>query len=136
MKSQWTIQNFMTTLPCTVGVQQSLKKAMDIMQEHQVRHLPVLEGKKLVGVLTDRDVAVARSFQGAAELKVEGVMMPLTYSVTPDTPLEAVASHMAEHKFGSAVVQNRQGEVIGIFTANDALRALSDILSSPLRAVI
>lgn len=136
MKSQWTVQNFMTTLPHTIGVQQSLKKAIDLMQEHQVRHLPVLDGKKLVGVLTDRDVAVARSFQGSAELKVEGVMMPMTYAVTPDTSLEEVASHMAEHKYGSAVVQNRQGEVMGIFTANDALRALSDILRTPLRAVI
>lgn len=136
MKSQWTVQNFMTTLPHTIGVQQSLKKAIDLMQEHQVRHLPVLDGKKLVGVLTDRDVAVARSFQGSAELKVEGVMMPMTYAVTPDTSLEEVASHMAEHKYGSAVVQNRQGEVMGIFTANDALRALSNILRTPLRAVI
>jgi len=133
MKNQWTVQNFMSSLPRTIGLDQSLKKAMDIMQEHQIRHLPVLDGKKLVGVLTERDIAVARNFQGSAELRVEGVMMPMTYSVKPETPLEEVASHMAEHRYGSVVVQNHAGEVVGIFTAVDALRALSEIIRGEIR---
>jgi acetoin utilization protein AcuB len=133
MEQQWTVQNFMSSLPRTISVDQSLKKAMDIMQEHQIRHLPVLEGKKLVGVLTERDIAVARNFQGSAELRVDGVMMPMTYSTRPETPLEEVAKHMAEHKYGSVVVQNNAGEVVGIFTALDALRALSEIIRGEIR---
>lgn len=133
MKNHWTVQNFMSSLPRTIGAQQSLKKAMDIMQEHQIRHLPVLDGKKLVGVLTERDIAVARNFQGSAELRVDGVMMPMTYAVGPETPLEEVAQAMAEHKFGSVVVQNHAGEVVGIFTSNDALRALSEIIRGEVR---
>lgn len=133
MKNQWTVQNFMSSLPRTIGVEQSLKKAMDIMQENQIRHLPVLKAGKLVGVLTERDIAVARNFQGSAELHVEGVMMPMTYSVKAESPLEEVAQHMAEHKYGSVIVQNRAGEVVGIFTANDALRALSEIIRGEIR---
>jgi IMP dehydrogenase/acetoin utilization protein AcuB len=67
MKHQWTVQNFMSSLPWTIGSEQPLKKARDMMQEHQIHHLPVLQGKKLVGILTERDIAVARSFQGSAE---------------------------------------------------------------------
>lgn len=136
MKHQWTVQNFMTRQPKTIGSDQSLKKAMEIMQEQNIRHLPVLENKQLVGVLTDRDISVARSFQGAAELKVEGVMMPLSYSVLPDSPLEEVVLEMAKHKYGSAVVRDLQGNVIGIFTANDALRALSEILRESFRIAV
>jgi len=123
----------MSSLPRTIGVEQSLKKAMDIMQEQQIRHLPVLHGKKPVGVLTERDIAVARNFQGSAELRVEGVMLPMTYSVKPDTPLEEVAQYMSEHRCGSVLVQNHIGEVVGIFTANDALRALSEIIRGQVR---
>lgn len=136
MKNQWTVQQFMSSIPRTIGADQSLKKAMDIMQENQIRHLPVLEGGKLVGVLTERDIAVARSFQGSAELKVEGVMMPTSYSVLPDTPLAEVALQMSQHKYGSAVVQNRIGEVIGIFTTQDALRALSEIIQGGLKIAV
>jgi len=128
MTHEWTVQNFMSSIPRTIGVEQSLKTAIDMMQENRIRHLPVLQGKKLVGVLTDRDIAVAKSFQGSAELRVEGIMMPMTYAVKPDTPLELVCAHMAEHKLGSVIVQAASGDVIGIFTANDALRALSEIL--------
>jgi len=127
MTHSWTVQNFMSALPRTIGVEQSLKKGMDMMQEHQIRHLPVLQGRKLVGILTDRDIAVAKSFQGSAELRVEGIMMPMTYSVLPETPLETACALMAADKLGSAVVQSPSGEVIGIFTALDALRALSEI---------
>ena len=136
MKHQWTVKNFMTKQPKTIGSDQSLKKAMEIMQEHNIRHLPVLENKQLVGVLTERDISVARSFQGAAELKVEGVMMPMSYTVLPESPLEEVVLEMANHKYGSAVVRDLQGTVIGIFTANDALRALSEILRESFQIAV
>lgn len=136
MTQEWTVQNFMSSIPRTIGVEQSLKTAIDMMQENRIRHLPVLQGKKLVGVLTDRDIAVAKSFQGSAELRVEGIMMPMTYSVRPDTPLDIVCSHMAEHKLGSAIVQTSTGEVIGIFTTNDALRALSEIVGGTQKIAI
>ena len=126
----------MSSIPRTIGSNQSLKKAMDIMQENQIRHLPVLEDKKLVGVLTERDIAVARSLQGAAELRVEGVMMPMSYTVLPDTPLEEAAQQMLQNKYGSAIVQNRIGEVIGIFTTQDALRALVEILQGGLKLAV
>ena len=136
MRPQWTVKNFMTSLPRTIGAEQPLKKAMDIMQEHQIRHLPVLQNKKLVGVLTERDIAVARSFQGSAELRVEGVMMPMSYAVPPEASLAEVTTYMAEHRLGSAIVQNLNGQVVGIFTTNDALRALSEILKESFRIAV
>ena len=51
MKSIPTIQRYMTTSPQTIGAEQSLKKAHEIMREHGIRHLPVMHGNRLVGVI-------------------------------------------------------------------------------------
>lgn len=105
------------------------------MSELHIRHLPVLQGGKLVGVLTERDVNLASSLMGAADMKVDDVMMPMTYTVRPDAPLNRVVAEMAERKYGSAIVQQENGKVVGIFTAVDGLRCLADVLREHYRGV-
>lgn len=123
------VQKFMTAMPHTVGADIPLKKAKAMMSEFHIRHLPVLNGGALVGILTERDISLAASFQGADEMKVDDVMMPTTYTVRPEAALNTVVAEMAEHKYGCAVVQQENGKVVGIFTAVDGLRVLSDVLS-------
>lgn len=135
MKSMPLIQKVMTTMPHTIGNDIPLKKAKAMMSEFHIRHLPVLEGGKLVGILTERDIALASSFQGAAEMKVEDIMMPMTYTVRPEGRLDNVVMEMAEHKYGSAVVQLENGKIVGIFTAVDGLRVLGDILKEHYKGV-
>jgi acetoin utilization protein AcuB len=96
------------------------------MRDHQIRHLPVEDGGKLVGVLTDRDVKLAASFQGSEKLTVEDAMTPDPFTVTPQTPLDHVTEVMAEHKYGCAIVRQDNGKVVGIFTATDAVRLLGE----------
>jgi acetoin utilization protein AcuB len=128
MKQMPKILKYMTTMPHTIGRDIPLKTAQSMMREHQIRHLPVEYAGKLVGVLTERDVKMASSFQGAAELKVEEVMTAEPYTVNPDTALDHVVAEMAEHRYGCAIVQQENGKVVGIFTAVDGLRVLSDTL--------
>jgi acetoin utilization protein AcuB len=135
MKAMPLIQKFMTAMPHTVGHDIPLKKAKAMMKDYQIRHLPVLDGGKLVGMLTERDMNLASSFQGSAELTAENVMMPMTYVVRPDSPLNEVAMEMSEKKYGSAVVQQENGKVVGIFTAVDALRVLADLLHENYKGV-
>jgi acetoin utilization protein AcuB len=101
-----------------------------MMRELQIRHLPVQEGGKLVGILTDRDLKLATSFGDPNELKVEDVMSLDPYTVRPEASLDAVVIEMAEHKYGSAIVQQANGKVVGIFTAVDALRVLAEQLEA------
>lgn len=86
------------------------------------------EGVRPFFKLTDRDVKLASSFQGAAEFKVEEVMTPDPYTVKPGTSLEHVVSEMAEHKYGCAIIQQDNGKIVGIFTTIDALRVFSEVL--------
>lgn len=122
------IQKVMTAMPHTIGADIAIKKAVELMREYNIRHLPVQRGGQLVGVLTERDIRLARSFQGPSELKVEDVMVPDPYTVSPDAPLDVVSLHLAEHKLGCAIVQQDNGKVVGIFTDNDALRILGEML--------
>lgn len=122
------IQKYMTAMPHTIGTDIPVKKALELMTSHRIRHLPVQSGGKLLGILSDRDIRLAASFQGAEELLVEDVMSPDPFKVEPDSSLDYVVSEMAEHKYGCAVIQQGNGRVVGIFTATDGLRVLAELL--------
>lgn len=129
MRTANPIKKYMTESPRTIGEDIPLSKAMEMMREHHVRHLPVQYGGKLVGVLSDRDVKLALSVHPSAiDLKVGDIMTEAPYSVTLDCPLEQVAAEMARHKYGCAVVENEQGRAVGIFSAVDALGLLGEWL--------
>jgi acetoin utilization protein AcuB len=123
------ISKFMTPSPHSIGVEQSLSVAHAMMREHHVRHLPVLHGGKLVGLLTERDARLVESLKDvdAQQVTVEDAMSQSVYVVAPDAPLSSVAREMAEHKYGSAVVMEK-GKVVGIFTTVDACSALASLL--------
>jgi len=128
-----TIQKYMTTTPHTIGSDQTIAKAAAIMSEHHIRHLPVLRGGQLLGVLSDRDVKLIESFRDvdATKLTVDEAMADQPYTVGPETPLDEVVSTMAEKKYGSAVVV-QNNKVVGIFTTVDACQALSELLQTRL----
>src|SRR5512143_4005248 len=101
-----TIQNYMTTTPHSIGGDQTLAKAHEMMHAHDIRHLPVLSGGRLVGMLTDRDLHLIESMNGVDVKKVtaDDAMSTNVYPVTPETPLDEVVRTMGSKKFGSAVV--------------------------------
>jgi acetoin utilization protein AcuB len=128
-----TIQKYMTTSPHSVGVEQTLAKAHQMMQEHRIRHLPVLHGGKLLGMLTERDLRLVESLEGVdpTKVKVEDAMSTVVYAVSPEAPLDEVVGEMAEHKYGSAVIM-QNAKVVGIFTTVDACRSLAELLKTRL----
>lgn len=126
-----TVGEHMTPSPYTIGDDQSLERAHALMREHQIRHLPVLHGGKLVGIVSMGDLHLIETL-GADELskvKIEEAMTSEPYVVAPETPLEEVAREMAQHKYGTAIVSDGR-KVVGIFTTIDALRALTASLRS------
>jgi CBS domain-containing protein len=121
----------MTPFPFYVEPDDSLRRARELMAEHEVRHLPVLKHHKLVGVLTDRDMKRALDpdlgLPPKDELFVRDAYVPEPYVVDSATPLDGVLEHMAVHHIGSALV-TKQGRLVGIFTAMDACRAYCEHL--------
>jgi acetoin utilization protein AcuB len=128
-----TIQKFMTTAPHSIGADQTLAHAHAVMSEHKIRHLPVLVGGKIVGMVTDRDLRFIETMRDVdpAKVTVEDAMVTDVYAVSPDAPLDEVVGEMAAHKYGSAVVvQNHK--VVGIFTTVDVCRAFAELLHTRL----
>lgn len=122
-----TIREHMTTSPHTIGDDQPILEAIRKMRLLHVRHLPVLHGGRLVGILSDRDLRLVEGVRGADELRVAEAMSTEVFAVSADEELGDVVARMATEKIGSAVVTAR-AEVVGIFTTTDALGLLSRLL--------
>jgi acetoin utilization protein AcuB len=129
-----SIQKYMTTTPHSIGSEQTLAKATEVMNEYHIRHLPVLHGGRLLGILTDRDIKLIEALRDvdAKKVTVEEAMTERPYTVDPEAPLDQVAKTMAEKKYGSAVVVQNQ-RVVGIFTTVDACEALTELLQTRLK---
>jgi acetoin utilization protein AcuB len=125
------ISKYMSATPHTIGADQPLSVAHELMREHHVRHLPVLERGEVVGVLSQRDLYFIETLKGVVpeEVPVSEAMATEPYLVDREAPLEQVATAMAARKLGSAVVL-AGGRVAGVFTTIDALHALAEILGA------
>lgn len=124
------VQDYMTASPHSIGVSLSLTDAANMMRAYKIRHLPVLDGNVLVGIVSDRDIQMVEGMSGVdpVEVSIEEAMSQSPYTVAENTPLEVAARHMATHKLGSAVVVNANQKVVGVFTVTDGMRALADLL--------
>jgi acetoin utilization protein AcuB len=128
-----SIQKYMTTSPYTIGAEQTLAHAHSLLREHRVRHLPVLRGGELVGMLSERDLALVEALKDVdpSKVLVDDAMSTSIFAVSPDAPLDQVVSEMAAKKYGSAVVvQNKH--VVGIFTNVDVCTAFAELLNTRL----
>lgn len=123
-----TVRDYMTASPEVVGRGTSISSAAERMKQHSIRHLPVVDGQKLIGVVSERDLRLITAMRGvnADQVPVDEVMTPAPYDVAPETPLDEAAAVMARCKYGSAVI-TEGGKVIGILTTTDALRALVEL---------
>ena len=133
MKPIPSIQKYMTAAPHSIGSDQTIATASRMMNEHHIRHLPVLHGGRLLGILTDRDIKLIETFRDVdtAKVAVDEAMTEKPYSVSPESPLDEVVETMAANKYGSAVVMQNQ-KVVGIFTTVDACEALAALLRTRL----
>ena len=98
------------------------------MRHWQVRHLPVLHGGTLVGVVSERDIALVESLPGVDmdQVSVDEAMTEDPYTAATDASLSQVSTEMAERRIGAAIVVEGDDErVVGVFTTTDALRALA-----------
>lgn len=124
-----TIAECMTRDPVTIPSDLSLADALLRMFDHGIRHLPVIDQGHVVGIVSERDIAMVTGIPGVDKNRVQIVeaMVPNPYIVGPSAPLIDVCSMMLERKMGCAVVMD-QGKLLGIFSVVDALAQLVAML--------
>ena len=121
------IADFMTPMPHTVGSEQTITFAQQLMSKYEIRHLPVLHGGELYGIVSDRDLGMVAGLNevNPDNTTVEEAMTQEAYTVSQDTPLFEVLQAMLDHKYGSAIVVDGM-KIVGILTTHDALQLLVD----------
>jgi acetoin utilization protein AcuB len=131
MKRNPQVIAFMTPFPHSIDVDAPLEDAHKLMREHRFRHVPVMSGGEIVGVLTDRDIKLVLGPDFGSpderELRVRDAYVERPCVVPASTPVAKVARVMAQNRIGSAIV-TKHGKLVGIFTVTDACRALAEII--------
>ncbi len=127
-----TVREIMMGSPVTLRPDATLELAHNLISLGRIRHLPVLDGGRLVGLLSERDLIGGVSNRilrltprGRATLLkdelVRNVMKKRVVTVTPETPIKEAARLMAEKKIGCLPVL-RDGSLVGLVTATNVLR--------------
>ncbi len=136
--TKFRICDFMTPTPLVIAPDLSLADARERMFRHDIRHLPVVKDGHLVGVVTQRDIAVveATSPERAAEMCVGDAMNEDVFTCGPEARIDVIAGVMASERYGCVVVVGREKptKCEGIFTAVDAMRALVYFSEPTLRS--
>ena len=133
------VQEVMTEDPITAQSSTAIGTVLNTLFESDVRHLPIVDGDQLVGIVSDRDL---RAFLAPSMLELEKpedvrkrlaqpvstVMNADVVSVTPETDLSAVIEMMIDQTVGAVpVVQPGTDELVGIVSYIDVLRAAQDL---------
>ena len=132
------VRDYMISNVETLGPDNSMEEAVHLEMRRKIRHIPILDNGKLVGILTDRDLkrAMPSLLTGTDRdvhervLKTTHVSQIMTRSPTtvgPDSPLRDAVRVLVEKKFGALPVVEG-GRLVGIITETDLLRAYLAIL--------
>ena len=133
-----TVANRMTRTVLTLKEQDSLRDAVNLVQRNHIRHIPVLSGLSVVGIVTDRDIkrATPSLLSGVSQedydrvldaVKISQVMTRDPFTVTPATPLADAVKVLVDRRYGALPVVEG-GRLVGILTSTDLLRTLHQML--------
>jgi CBS domain-containing protein len=132
-----TVANVMTRDPATLGPEDSLMRAVELMRKRRIRRIPIVVADTLVGLLAEGDLKRAQpsalsdseeEFVRVMEgTPVSRIMINKPVSVSEDTPLLEAARTLHTTKFGALPVL-REGRLVGILTDTDLLGCLTSLL--------
>ena len=115
------IRDIMTANPETVSEKDSVRDAARIMKQRDTGIVPVVDGKKVIGLITDRDIVVRLIAEGkdVANAKVNEVMTKNVRSVKDDASVDEVLSVMKSAEIRRVPVVNKNDEIVGIVSIGD-----------------
>jgi acetoin utilization protein AcuB len=125
------VVDLMTNDPLTVTAAETVGKADELMAENNIRQIPVVNGRELVGIVTDRDVRAFLSDalltqpearDRALKTPVGDIMTTEPLFITPDDDLKDAVEMLIEQKFGAIPVVDEAEGLVGIVSYVDVLR--------------
>lgn len=133
------VKNKMTKDPICIDINSKISEAVDLMSEHNLHRLPVTNGRKLVGLLTEGQISRKGPSKATSlsiyelnyllsKTSVDAIMIKDVITIHEDRFLEDAALLMLKHDIGCLPVVNDANDVVGILTQNDVFAAFLDIL--------
>ena len=128
------VSEYMTAKIVTVAPDTGVREAFFIMKEHSIRHLPVMEDKQLVGIISDRELRrpnwvdeahdISHLYYLDDNMSVSDVMIRNVLVLHTYDTLRKAVNLLLEHNIGAAPVLDKNSDVVGMLSAVDLLRAL------------
>ncbi len=122
----------------TIDVNDSLSEAINTLKRNKIRRVPVLQGQKLVGIVSDRDLKEAAPSKATSldmwelhymmsKIKIRDIMKRELITITPGATIEKAAILMHDNKIGGLPVVDDDKNLVGIITEQDIFEALINI---------
>ena len=134
------VKHRMSRDPVAVSPDDTLARALELTREHRVRHLPVLSGGEVAGIVSDRDIRLAMPSPLAvadadraeflARTRVAEVMTRDVITAGPFDTVEDAAALLNRHRIGALPVVDAHGRLLGMLSETDVVRAFVEMLGS------
>jgi CBS-domain-containing membrane protein len=133
-----TVRQWMTSPAVTITSAWSIPSAFSLMKEMGIRHLPVVDNGKLVGIVTLSDILEAEPSDATTlsvwelsylwnKLTVETVMTRNVFTISPDAPILDAVQMLLDHKFRGLPVVDKAGELVGFLSEIDVYRLILQV---------
>ncbi len=130
---QELVRDWMSSPPITIDANATLPEACDILRQHRIRRLPVMQNGKLVGIVTRGDLRGAQPSEATtlsiwelntllAKLKIKSIMTPDPITIREDATLRDAAQIMNDYKVSGLPVVDEKGDLVGMITESDIFR--------------
>ena len=123
------VREAMTSSPTTVEPATSIEEAARLMKSEDVGALPIVEGDRLAGIITDRDIAIRAVGEGRFDCTVGDIASKEIVSIDPQQTLEEAGRLMAEHQVRRLPVCEEDGRLVGILAQADVATTGHDHLT-------
>ena len=140
------VKNWMNKPAITIDKHSSMQEAMNLMKTHRITLLPVMDRKRLVGVVTDRDLKKASASDATtleihellyliSTIKVNDIMSSNPISVPPDFTIEETAELLLANKISGVPVVDKDGKVVGVITHTDLFKVIISLTGVGKRGI-
>lgn len=123
-----SVDEYTSSSPITIDLNANLEDAHKLMTKNGIRHLPVMDAGKVVGIVSERDLMANYGKAWSDLMRVRNIMSTSILVARQNDDLGEVAFRLSKEKKGSAIILDDSDELYGIFTTTDALNALVELL--------
>jgi acetoin utilization protein AcuB len=140
------VREWMSKEVIMVDEDETMQRAIGLLKEHNIRMLPVIKNKKLVGIITDRDLKRASASDATSleihelllligKIKVKTIMTPKPISVPWDFTVEEAAEVLLKNKISGTPVTGPQGDIVGVITKSNIFKVLISLAGIGKRGI-